>query len=88
MISSREGEVIVKEFLKFFGEGRCKLWASIRDDLVIEPKVQVDFVEKEGCHPLGSDGFLSEAENYPLCKAMVDHHQQRIETRGSREIGD
>ena len=45
-------------------------------------------MEKEGGYPLGGDGFLCRAENYPLCKAMVDHDQQGIKARGSREIGD
>ena len=45
-------------------------------------------MEKEGGSPFSSDGFLCGAENYPLCKAMVDHNQQGIETRGSREVSD
>ena len=45
-------------------------------------------MEKEGGYPLSGDGFLGRAENYPLCKAIVDHNQQGIETRGNREIGD
>ena len=45
-------------------------------------------MEKEGSYPLGGDCFLGGAENYPLCKAMVDHDQQRIKTRGSREVSD
>ena len=45
-------------------------------------------MEKEGCYSLGSDGFLGRAENYPLCKAMVDHDQQGIEARGSGEVSD
>ena len=60
----------------------------IGDDFVIESKSEVYFVEKEGGYPFCSDGFLSGAENYPLCKAMVDHDQQRIEARGSRKVSD
>ena len=45
-------------------------------------------MEKEGSYPFCGDGFLSGAENYPLSKAMVDHDQQRIEARGSGEVGD
>ena len=45
-------------------------------------------MEKEGGYPFSSDGFLSGAENYPLCKAMVNHDQQRIETRGKGKVSD
>ena len=45
-------------------------------------------MEKESGNPFGGDHFLSGAENYPLCKAMVDHDQQRIKARGSREVSD
>ena len=58
VIYGGEGEVIVKEFVKFSSEGGYKLRTLIRDDLVIEPKAEVDFVEKESCYSLGSDGFL------------------------------
>ena len=64
------------------------MWATIRDDFVIEPKAEVYFVEEESGYPFSGDGFLSGAENYPLCKAMVNHDQQRIEARGSRKVGD
>ena len=45
----------------------------LRDDLVVEPKVEVYFVEEKGSHPFSGDCFLSRIENYPLCKAMVNH---------------
>ena len=64
------------------------MWTSVGDDLVVESKSKVDFMEKEGGHPFNSDGFLCGAENYPLCKAMVDHDQQRIEAGGSGEVSD
>ena len=64
------------------------MWATIRDNFVIEPEVEVDFVEKEGGYLLGSDGFLGGAENYPLCKGMVNHNQQRVKARGCGEVGD
>ena len=38
VIHGQEGEVIVKESPQFLGKGGCKLWASIRADLVVEPK--------------------------------------------------
>ena len=43
---------------------------------------------KKGSYSLGSDGFLSGAENYPLSRAMVDHNQERIETRGRGKVSD
>ena len=88
LIGSGEGEVVVEELSKLLDKGRCKLWTSIRDDLIIQPKAQVNFVEKESSYLLHSDGFLNGAENYPLCKAMIDHDQQGIKARGSREVGD
>ena len=47
VVGNREGKVVVKEFPKFFGEGRGELWTMIRDNLVIESKAEVDLVEKE-----------------------------------------
>ena len=64
------------------------MWTTIRDDFVVESKAKVYFVEKEGGHPFGHDSFLCGVENYPLCKAMVDHDQQGVETRGGGEVGD
>ena len=45
-------------------------------------------MEKQCSDSFGSDCFLGRAENYPLCEAMVDHNQQRIKVRGSREVSD
>ena len=45
-------------------------------------------MEKEGGDSLGGDGFLGRAKNHPLSKPMVDHDQERVETRGGREVGD
>ena len=58
------------------------MWASIRDDLVIEAETEVYFVEKEGGDTFGSDIFLSRTENHPLSKPMVDHDQKGIKTGG------
>ena len=88
MVRGGEGEVIVEEFPKLSGEGGGELWASIGDDFVIEPKAEVDFMEKESGYSLGGDRFLGGAENYPLCKAMVDHDQQGVKAGGDGEVGD
>ena len=74
VVGGGQGEVVIEEFSKLLGKGRGKLWATIRDDLVVESEAEVYFVEKEGCYPLGGDGFLSGAENHPLYKSMVDHN--------------
>ena len=88
VIGGGKRKVVVKEFAELLGEGGGELWAMIRDDFVVEPEAKVDFVEKECGDSFGSDHFLSGAENYPLCKAMVDHNQQRVKARGGREVGD
>ena len=58
------------------------MWLTIKDDLVIESKVEVDLVEKKGGDPFCSDCFLGGAENYLLCKPMVDHNQERVKAGG------
>ena len=78
VVGSGERKVIVKEFPEFFGKGGGELWTMIRDDLVIEPEAEVDFVEKEDGNPFCDDNFLGGAENYPLCKPMVNHNQERV----------
>ena len=88
VVGGGQGEVIVQEFSKLLGEGRGELWTMIRDDLVVEPEVEVYFMKEKGDYPFGSDRFLSGAENYPLHKAMVDHDQQRIEAGGKGEVSD
>ena len=45
-------------------------------------------MEKESCYSLGGDGFLCGAKNYPLCKAMIDYDQQRVEAGGGGEVSD
>ena len=75
VVCGGKGEVIVKEFAKFFGKDGGELGTSVRDNFVIKSEAQVDFVEEKGSYPFSSDHFLSGAEDYPLCKAMVDHDQ-------------
>ena len=60
----------------------------VQDDLLVEAKLGVYFVKEKGCDPLGGHHFLSGAENYPLCKAMVDHDQERVKARGGGKISD
>ena len=56
--------------------------------LYIKSEAKVNFVGQVDNYPFSSDGFLSGAKNYPLHKAMVDHDQQRIKTRGSGGVSD
>ena len=88
VVDSGEGKVVVKKFSKFFGKGRGKLWTTIRDDLVIESKAEVALVKKEGGNPFCGDCFLGGAENYPLCKLMVNHNQKRVKARGDQKVSD
>ena len=62
--------------------------ASVRDDLVVEAKAKVYFVEKECSNAFGSDVLLCGTENYPLSKPMVNHNQKGIEAGGRGEVGD
>ena len=54
------------------------MWAMIREGFVVEAKVEVYFMEKEGGYSFSGDGFFHRAENHPLSKPMVDHDQEGI----------
>ena len=45
-------------------------------------------VEEKFGHPCGIYRFQTRDENYPLCKAMVDHNHQRVMSIRRREVGD
>ena len=45
-------------------------------------------MKEKGCDPFGGSSFLGRTENYPLCKAVVDHDQEKIKTGGRLEIRD
>ena len=51
VVGSGKREVVVKELSELFGEGRCELWTLVRDDFIIESKVEVDFVGEEWLPP-------------------------------------
>jgi hypothetical protein len=64
------------------------LGATIRDYLIIEAESFEYFREKEFGDSFGGDRLVARAENYPLCKPMVDHDHDRIEASGFGEIGN
>ena len=76
MVGSGKGKIVFQKFPKLISEGGGELSALIGDDLVVEAKVEVYFVEKDGGYSFSSDSFLSRAENHPLSKFMVDHDQE------------
>ena len=39
VVCGGERYVVVEEFAKFLGKGGGELWATVRDDLVVEPKM-------------------------------------------------
>ena len=88
VVDSGEREVIVQEFSKFLDKGGGELWAMIGDDFIIESEMEVHLVKEKGSYPFSGDRFLGGAENYPLCKAMVDYNQQGVKTGGGGEVGD
>ena len=88
VIGGGEGKIIVKNPSKFPSKCGSKLWATVRDDFVVESVAEEDFVEEKGGNPFGGDGLLSGAENYPLSKAMVYHDQERIKAGRGGKVGD
>ena len=64
------------------------MWALVQDYLVIESEAEVDLRKKECSYSLNGDGLLCGAENYPLCKPVVNHNQQTIKAGRDREVGD
>ena len=88
MVSGGEGKVVSKDSSEFLCEGRGELRSAARYNLFIETEACVNFVEEKSGYPLGGGGFLSQAENYPLHKPVVDHDQQEIEALGRGKVGD
>ena len=50
--------------------------------------MKMDFVEEKDSYFFCSDGLFYRAENYFFSKDMVDHNQQRIKARRSREVNN
>ena len=75
VVSRGEVDIVFKNTGEFASEGRGKLWASVRDDGVIQAKVFEYVVEKELGNSIRVDRLATRGKNYPLRKAMVDHDQ-------------
>ena len=88
VVGSRERKIIFQELSKFSSEGGCELGASVRDDLIIETKTEVDFVEKKCGNAFGGDIHLCGTENHPLSKPMVNHNQEGVKASGRGEVSD
>ena len=76
----REGDVIFQKLCKFSSKDRSKLWASVRDDSIIEAKSGEGVLEKDLDDVHSGGGFVARAEIYPLHKTMVYHNQNTIIT--------
>ena len=88
VVGSGEFDVIFQEMGKLSCECRDELGTMIRDKGVMKAKVFEYVVKKELSDPGCINGFATRSKNYPLSKAVVDHNQNRIESRGRREVGD
>ena len=73
---------------EFFGKGGGELWASIRDENVMWSKLFEDKIEKQLGNSCSIYSFRARGEDYPLCKAMVNHDHDRIKPRREWEVGD
>ena len=88
VIGGGKGKVVFQEFSQFSSKGGGELGALVGDDFIITAEAKVYFVEKERGNAFGSDVFLCGAENYPLCKPVVNHDQKGVKAGGDREVGD
>jgi len=61
VVGDGKGEVVVENSSEFSGECRGELWATIRDNLVVESILEEDFVEEKRGDSFSGDGFLSGA---------------------------
>ena len=57
VIGSRQADVVFKDSSEFSGEGRCELWATIRDEGIVKSKAFEYMVKKELGDSVRVDGF-------------------------------
>ena len=74
VVGRGETNVIFKDTGEFTSKGRGKLRASVGDDGVVQAKAFGYIVKKELGNSICVNRLGSRGENYPLSKAMVDHH--------------
>ena len=67
---------------KFLSESGGELWSSIQDYLGMKAELGENMSEKELGNSYPINVFSAGAINYPLCKPMVYHNHDRIETMG------
>ena len=67
---------------------QCKLWTFVRYQGVMEAEAFEHMVEKKFGHSGHIYSFRVRNENYPLCKAVVDHDHQRVMSIEGGEISD
>ena len=65
-----------------------KLGAAVGDHLLWETKAFEEVVDKELCGLLCRDLFGAWDQNYPLCKPVVHHGQDRVVSVRFREVGN
>jgi hypothetical protein len=80
MISCQWHNGVIKELGKGLREFGNELGTTIRDDLVIESELSINMLEEKFGYSFQGDRFQAWDNNYPLCKAMVCHNHDRIET--------
>ena len=88
VVGSGEFDVIFEESSQFSGEGRGKLRASIRYQGIMYSEAFEDMGEKKLSYFHSIDGFGARDNDHPLCKAMVDHDQNRVHPTYVRKVGD
>ena len=76
VVCSRELDIIVEELCQFLGEYRCELWTSVGYQGVVEAKAFEHVVEEKFGYSGHIYDFGARNENYPLCKAVVNHDHQ------------
>ena len=80
MVGGGEFDIIFQEMGKLSCECRGEFGTTIRDKGVMKAKAFEYIVKKELSNPGCINGFAARSKNYPLCKAMVDHDQDRIKS--------
>ena len=60
----------------------------IRDNAVMKSEAFEHMVKKEFSDSICINRFRARNQDYPLCKAMVDHNHEGVITMGKGEVSD